>query len=276
LDQSLTRRDLVLRAGGGMGVLALADLFKSDGTLTAAPKAINPLAPKAGHYPAKAKAVIWLFMEGAPSAVDLFDPKPELQKNHGKKIEINVFFGDPGPLMKSPFSFKQYGECGQWVSEHYTSVAKHVDDLAFIKSCYSESDNHVPALYQINTGIPRPGFPSAGAWITYGLGSENQNLPGYVVLGNTQGVKGGPHNWSAGFLPSTYQGTLFRTQGNPILISTSTPAKRNFSPACNRLNLLTACRPKPPMLWICPRNPKPCTPATAWTIPSRSRSARSA
>jgi hypothetical protein len=119
--------------------------------------------------------------------------------------------------MKSPFSFKQYGECGQWVCELYPNVARHVDELAFIKSCYSESDNHVPALYQINTGLPRPGFPSAGAWITYGLGSENQNLPGYVVLGNTQGVKGGPHNWSAGFLPSTYQGTLFRTEGNPIL-----------------------------------------------------------
>ncbi|MCA9055264.1 MAG: DUF1501 domain-containing protein, partial [Planctomycetaceae bacterium] len=159
----------------------------------------------------------WLFMEGGPSGVDLFDPKPVLQQRDGERIDINVFFGDPGPLMKSPFSFKQYGDCGQWVCDRYTNLARHVDDLAFIKSCYTESDNHVPALYQINTGIPRPGFPSAGAWITYGLGTENQNLPGFVVLGNTQGAKGGSHIWGPGFLPSTFQGTLFRPQGNPIL-----------------------------------------------------------
>ena len=172
---------------------------------------------RAGHFPAKAKAVIWLFMEGAPSAVDLFDPKPELTRRDGQMTDIKAFFGNPGPLMKSPFDFKQYGECGQWVCDLYTNVARHVDKLAFIKSCYSESNDHVPAIYQINSGLPRPGFPTAGAWITYGLGSENQNLPGYVVLGNTKGAKGGPHNWGSGFLPSTYQGTLFRSEGSPIL-----------------------------------------------------------
>ena len=156
-------------------------------------------------------------MEGAPSSVDLFDPKPELTKRDGQRIDIDVFNGNPGPLMKSPFSFKQYGQSGAWVCEKYPNVAKHVDDFAFIKSLYSESNDHVPALYQINTGIARPGFPSAGAWITYGLGSESQNLPGYVVLGNNQGVKGGPLNWSAGFLPTSYQGTLFRSSGAPIL-----------------------------------------------------------
>jgi hypothetical protein len=104
-----------------------------------------------------------------------------------------------------------------WVCEKYKNVAKHADEIALIKSLYAEAADHVPALYQINTGIARPGFPSAGAWITYGLGSENQNLPGYVVLGNTQGVKGGPLNWGAGFLPSAFQGTLFRSEGNPIL-----------------------------------------------------------
>ena len=128
-----------------------------------------------------------------------------------------MFNGNPGPLMKSPFRFKQYGQSGAWVCEKYPNVAKHVDDFAFIKSLHSESNDHVPALYQINTGIARPGFPAAGAWVTYGLGSENQNLPGYVVLGNNQGIKGGPLNWHAGFLPSTYQGTLFRPEGNPIL-----------------------------------------------------------
>jgi hypothetical protein len=177
----------------------------------------NPLTPHLGLFAAKARSIIWLFMEGAPSAVDTFDPKPELTRRDGQKIEIDVFNGNPGPLMKSPFQFKQYGESGAWVCDKYPNVAKHVDDFAFIKSLHSESNDHVPALYQINTGIARPGFPAAGAWITYGLGSENQNLPGYVVLGNNQGIKGGPLNWHAGFLPSSYQGTLFRPEGNPIL-----------------------------------------------------------
>lgn len=202
------------------GLLAQQKLLADSSTETPAATAAaarGPLTPSAGHFPAKAKNVIWLFMEGAPSAVDIFDPKPELTRNHGKRTDIKVFFGDPGPLMKSPFRFRQYGECGQPVCEKYTNVAKHVDDLAFIKSCYSESDNHVPAIYQINSGLARAGFPTAGAWVTYALGSENQNLPGYVVLGNTSGAKGGPHNWGAGFLPAAYQGTLFRSRGNPVL-----------------------------------------------------------
>jgi len=216
------RRRFLARAGGGMGIVALADLLSSQSLLGSDAPAIGapagpatPLPPP--HFPAKAKSIIWLFMEGAPSAVDVFDPKPELDKNHGKKIEIDVFNGNPGPLMRSPFKFQQYGQSGLWVCDKYTSVAKHADEIALIKSCYAEAADHVPALYQINTGIARPGFPSAGAWITYGLGSENQNLPGYVVLGNTQGVKGGPLNWGAGFLPSSFQGTLFRSEGNPIL-----------------------------------------------------------
>lgn len=221
IQRPLTRRQMLRKTGGGAGMLALASLLQQQKLLGGAapqePDPVNPLASRPGHFPARAKAVIWLFMEGAPSAVDLFDPKPELTRNHGKKTDIKVFFGNPGPLMKSPFAFKRYGQCGQWVCEKYTRIAQHVDDLAFIKSCYSESDNHVPAIYQINSGLPRPGFPTAGAWVTYALGSENQNLPGYVVLGNTQGAKGGPHNWGAGFLPATYQGTLFRSQGNPVL-----------------------------------------------------------
>ena len=214
------RRDFLKKAGAGFGFLALADLLRGDGLLAAdveSARALNPMAPLKPHFAPKAKSIIWLFVEGAPSSVDLFDPKPELTKRDGQKIDISVFNGSPGPLMKSPFSFKQYGQSGAWVCEKYPNVAKHVDDFGFIKSLYSESVDHVPALYQINTGIPRPGFPSAGAWITYGLGSESQNLPGYVVLGNSQGVKGGPLNWSAGFLPTSYQGTLFRSSGAPIL-----------------------------------------------------------
>lgn len=192
-------------------MVALADLLIQEAARA------GPLAPKATHFPAKAKAVIWLFMEGAPSGFDLFDPKPELDKNDGKKVKIDVFNGNPGPLMKSPFKFRRHGQSGAWVCDQYPGVAKHVDKMAFVKSLHTESNDHVPALYQINTGIPRPGFPSAGSWATYGLGSENQNLPGFVVLGNRQGVKGGPINWSSGFLPSTHQGTLFRPEGNPVL-----------------------------------------------------------
>lgn len=216
-ERIINRRHFLQRAGAGFGSVALTHLLAGQGLLSAETTATNPLTPRTGHFPAKARSVIWLFMEGAPSAVDTFDPKPELTKRDGQKIEINVFNGNPGPLMKSPFQFKQYGQSGAWVCEKYTNVAKHVDDFAFIKSLHSESNDHVPALYQINTGIARPGFPAAGAWVTYGLGSENQNLPGYVVLGNNQGIKGGPLNWHAGFLPSTYQGTLFRPEGNPIL-----------------------------------------------------------
>ncbi|MFK7820739.1 MAG: DUF1501 domain-containing protein [Planctomycetaceae bacterium] len=212
----LSRRDWLRRAGSGAGMIAMANLL-SEQNLLGVESERTSLSPWRSQFPAKAKSVIWLFMEGAPSAVDMFDPKPELTKRDGQTTDIKAFFGNPGPLMKSPFRFRQYGETGQPVCDRYTNVAQHVDKMAFIKSCYSESNDHVPAIYQINSGLPRPGFPTAGAWITYGLGTENQNLPGYVVLGNTKGAKGGPHNWGSGFLPSTYAGTLFRSQGAPIL-----------------------------------------------------------
>ncbi|MSR59437.1 MAG: DUF1501 domain-containing protein [Planctomycetaceae bacterium] len=217
-EHPATRRQFLARAGGGLGLLALGDLLQ--GPASAAddePRPGDGLAPRPSHFPPRATSVIWLFMEGGPSAVDLFDPKPELDKSAGKKLAIDVFNGNPGPLMKSPFTFKQYGQCGAWVCDRYPNVARHVDEIAFVKSCFTESSDHVPALYQMNTGIARAGLPTAGAWVTYGLGSENRNLPGFVVLGNNQGIKGGPLNWSAGFLPTGYQGTLFRSEGSPIL-----------------------------------------------------------
>lgn len=168
------RRRFLHRAGAGFGLVALADLLNRDASRAAA---AGPLALKATHFPAKAKAVIWLFMEGAPSGFDLFDPKPELDKNDGKRVKIDVFNGNPGPLMKSPFKFRQYGQSGTWVCDKYPGVAKHADELAFVKSLHTESNDHVPALYQINTGISRPGFPSAGSWVTYGLGSETRTCP---------------------------------------------------------------------------------------------------
>jgi Protein of unknown function (DUF1501) len=212
-----TRREFLARAGGGLGLLALADLLQSPAGAADEPQGSTAYPPRPPHFTPKAKSVIWLFMEGAPSAVDLFDPKPELDRSNGKRISIDVFNGNPGPLMKSPFAFRRCGRSGAWVCDKYQNVARHVDDLAFVKSCFTESNDHVPALYQMNTGVARAGLPTAGAWVTYGLGSENRNLPGFVVLGNTQGIKGGPLNWSAGFLPTTYQGTLFRSQGSPIL-----------------------------------------------------------
>ena len=218
------RRSFLQRAGLGFGMFALADLLAESGTYGAEPSAPNPLAPRVPHFAAKAKSVIWLFMEGGPSGFDLFDPKPELQKRDGEKITVQTFFGNPGPLLKSPFAFKQYGQSGAWVSELLPHLAEQVDRLAFVKSCHTESNNHAPAMYQMNTGLTCAGFPSAGSWVTYGLGSENQELPGYVVLGNSMGSKGGPHNWSAGFLPSNYQGTQFRAQGSPLL-NLSRPAE---------------------------------------------------
>ncbi len=246
-ESMLSRRRWLQRAGGGLGGLALGHLLsnsQSHGSEKQPGRSgaedgvnLNPLSPRVSHFPAKVKSIIWLFMEGAPSSVDMFDPKPELTKRDGQRISIDVFNGSPGPLMKSPFQFQQYGESGAWVCDRYANVAKHVDDFAFIKSLHSDSNDHVPALYQINTGIARPGFPAAGAWVTYGLGSENQNLPGFVVLGNNQGIKGGPLNWHAGFLPAAHQGTLFRAEGSPIL-NLVRPAKVEQRDQRNQLDLL--------------------------------------
>ncbi|MEL6898477.1 MAG: DUF1501 domain-containing protein, partial [Planctomycetota bacterium] len=208
IESVLSRRRLLASAGGGLGSLALADLLQAEDADRPQP-----------HFAPKAKSVIWLFMEGGPSAMDTFDPKPELERGHGKqpKDAIDVFFGNPGPLMKSPFKFQQYGESGTWVCEHMPHVAQHVDDLALIKSVHCDTPNHAPALFQMNTGLPRVGFPSAGSWINYGLSTENRNLPGFVVMQNDRGTKGGPLNWSSGFLPAAFQGTPFRTSGSPLL-----------------------------------------------------------
>jgi hypothetical protein len=211
----INRREFLRRAGAGFGLLGLADLLAADGF--ASQKLASGL-----HFPAKVKTVIWLFMFGGPSAMDLFDPKPELEKHHGQEMtgkgKVEVFFGSPGPLLKSPYSFKRHGKCGAWVSELMPNLAKCVDDITFIKSVHCESNNHAPALIQMNTGMTRIGFPSAGSWVTYGLGSPNKNLPGFVVMYDRRGGPiGGAQNWGAGFLPGNFQGLPFRTTGVPIL-----------------------------------------------------------
>jgi hypothetical protein len=224
-----SRREFLARTGQGFGLLALADLLQAQSVLAsnvASPQGrfLDPYAPQASHFPAKAKHVIWLFMNGGPSQIDTWDYKPELEKHDGQPLtgfdKQTGFFPDQvGPLMKSPFRFSQYGESGSWASELFPETAKHVDDLTFIHSCYTATNNHSPALFQINSGMNRMGFPCVGSWVTYGLGTENQNLPAFVVMYDTKGrglPKGQSLNWNAGFLPGVYQGTALNPKGAPI------------------------------------------------------------
>ncbi|MDB5352787.1 MAG: hypothetical protein JWN86_4034 [Planctomycetota bacterium] len=220
-----SRRDFLRRTGSGLGMVALAGMLEQQGLLaSAADTAPNPLAPRASQFPAKAKSVIWLFMNGGPSQVDTWDHKPELEKRHNQELpgfdKNTGFFTDQvGPLMKSPFKFAQHGQSGAWVSEIFPNLAKHVDDLAFMHGCHTETNNHAPALFEINTGMSRMGFPCVGSWVTYGLGTENQNLPAFVVMYDTLGrgiPKGHAQNWGAGFLPGVFQGTALNGQGVPI------------------------------------------------------------
>ena len=223
---SISRRQLLQRAGGGIGALALSTLLCEEGFLNpaAAAQPANALAPRVPHFPAKAKAVIWLFMNGGPSQVDTWDYKPELAKRDGQELEgfdknTGFFTDQVGPVMKSPFAFKQHGQSGAWVSDIFPHMARHVDDMAFIHSCHTESNNHSPALFMINTGLPRMGFPCVGSWVTYGLGSESQSLPAFVAMSDPLGrglPKGYAQNWGAGFLPSVYQGTWLKPTGEPI------------------------------------------------------------
>ncbi|MDP6558040.1 MAG: DUF1501 domain-containing protein, partial [Pirellulaceae bacterium] len=179
--------------------------------------------PKLPHHSPRAKSVIHLFMNGGPSQMDLFDPKPELDKRHGQeffqKIAGEVEFPEAaGALMKSPFKFAQHGRCGMWVSDVMPHLSKHVDKIAMIRSMHSTNLTHEPALYKIHSGSEFTGRPSLGAWITYGLGTENQNLPAYVVMDDPQGLPvNGIDNWQSGYLPPLYQGTRFRAKGSPLL-----------------------------------------------------------
>ena len=223
-----SRRDLLFRAGEGISGLALAHLLQQDGLLAADNACVSsdglqsPTAPRDPHFKPKAKAVISLFMSGGVSHVDTFDYKPMLNEKHGQPLEgfgrVQVRQGFPGPLMRSPFEFKRYGQSGKLVSELFPELGKQVDEMAFIHSCQGRSNDHVVAHYEWNTGSILMGRPSMGAWISYGLGSENQNLPAFVVVYDRKGGPfSGPANWSSGYLPAAYQGTVFRTTGDPIL-----------------------------------------------------------
>ncbi len=219
-----SRRSFLARAGQGAGLLALAGLLDSEARADGADRAAAPLEPRAPHFEPKAQSVIWLFMNGGPSQVDTWDYKPELARRDGQELpgfdKNTGFFTDQvGPLLKSPFRFRRRGQTGTWVSEIFPRLGGLVDEMAFVYSCFTETNNHSPALFQINTGMSRMGFPCVGSWVTYGLGSPSRDLPGFVVMYDTLGrglPKGHAQNWGTGFLPSVYQGTALNAQGAPI------------------------------------------------------------
>jgi hypothetical protein len=217
----VTRRDVLVRAAHGFGSVALASLLTPPAS---AATRVNPLAAKPPHLPGKAKSVIFLFMVGGPSQVDTFDPKPALDKFHGQKLPesygkvISQFTKGDDPLLRSPWQFRQHGQSGRWVSSLFPNIAQCVDDICFVRSFYTDSTVHAPAMYQVHTGHVFMGYPSMGSWITYGLGSESENLPAYVVMPQPEGTpEGGTPCWGAGFLPAVYQGTVFRSGASPLL-----------------------------------------------------------
>ncbi len=254
-----SRREFLWESAGGFVGTALATLLAGDGFFNRPAQAagVSPekgfsLAPKAPHFPAKAKSCIVLFMYGGVSQVDTFDPKPALNRFDGKPIPSDVSDAvlktrGPGMLLGSTRKFARHGQSGLAVSDLYPHLAGCVDDLAIIRGMYADSFAHGSGLLQMNTGFVRQGYPSLGSWVTYGLGTVNQNLPGYVVLLDQHGGPiSGPPNWGSGFMPATYQGTQFRTTGEPILNLQPPPG---VSPAQQRhqLDLMAALnRPSRP------------------------------
>lgn len=224
-----TRRDFIHTAAGGFASLALTGLLDSDGFFarsafgsTGNNQLINPLSPKEPHFKPKAKRVIFLFMYGGPSHVDTFDHKPKLYPLDGKTIELKTFgrggHKNEGRVVGPKWKFQPYGQCGKQVSELFPHLAQRVDDIAFIHSMTADSPIHGSAMLMMNSGHILSGRPSLGSWINYGLGSVNQNLPGYVVMLDRKGGPiSGAKNWTSGYMPASYQGTVFRSKGDPIL-----------------------------------------------------------
>jgi len=216
IDSILSRRDWLRTCGMGGGMLALQQLLARDAPV------VNPLAPKPPHFAPKAKRVIWLFMHGGPSQVDTFDPKPALKKYDGKKppdsmpnLKLQFTEVRKQKLMASRFNFSRCGASGIEISDGFKHLQNHADDLAVIRSCHHEVFNHTPGIWLMNTGHDRMGRPSMGSWLSYGLGCETDNLPGYVVM-NDGGLKPGTGVWGNGFLPAVYQGTKLNATGAPI------------------------------------------------------------
>ncbi len=210
-----SRRDFVYSLGASLGSIAFASMLSAE-------EKTNPLVPKPGHLPAKAKNVIFLMMEGGPSHIDTFDPKPELAKLHLKEFtregkQKSAMESGKRYYVQSPFAFSKYGQSGADMANNWTHLAKVADDLCFFRGCQVDSVNHPTAMYQMNCGNRFGGDPGIGAWVNYGLGSINQDLPGFIVLPEVSYPQGGPSNWSNGYLPSHFQGTPLRSKGSPIL-----------------------------------------------------------
>ena len=220
-----TRRHFFSDCGLGVGKMALAGLLARECAAAEGPRAVTgPLAPKPPHFPAKAKAVIQLFMAGAPSQLELFDHKPKLAEIEGKPIPPEVIGGQryafirPDAAVLGPqFKFARHGQSGAEISEMLPWLAGVVDQIAIVRSCRTDQFNHAPAQIFMNCGFAQPGRPSMGSWVTYGLGSESDELPAFVVMSTGAGISGGSANWSSGFLPSMHAGTRFRNAGDPIL-----------------------------------------------------------
>jgi len=224
-DSTQQRRRFIASAASGIGGIALASLLQKDGLLQAEETSANPLAARQPPFQPRAKNCIFIFLAGAPSHVDLYDPKPVLNDQHGEplpeSLTKNVRFAfikkESARLLGSPRKFSKHGQCGMELSDLLPNIGRHADDIALVRSMHTDAFNHHPAQLMMNTGVPRFGRPSMGSWVNYGLGSASENLPGYVVLTAGRGSSGGVSNWSSGFLPSTYQGVLFRSEGEPVL-----------------------------------------------------------
>jgi hypothetical protein len=232
-----SRRKFFRECAGGLGTIALSSMLARDGfgAVTA-----NPLAPKLPPLPATAKNVIFLFMEGGPSQLDLFDPKPELAKWNGKPLPASLtkdlqlaFIKPTAAVLASQREFRKHGQSGTEISDYLPFTAECADDICLVRSMHTDAFNHHPGQLLLFSGTTQVGRPTLGAWTVYGLGSESQNLPGFVVLSSGVGTSGGASNFSSGFLPSTYQGTMFRNSGDPILYLSNpkdlTPARQRAS-----------------------------------------------
>jgi uncharacterized protein DUF1501 len=247
-----SRRDLLLRLGGGFGTIALANVLADAGLLAAAPSAtVNPLAPKPPHFPARAKRLIFLFMNGGPSHIDTFDPKSALSRQSGQPLPAQIRNGmsrrDSTPLLGSPFKTHRFGQSGIEATEIYPEIGSVIDDICILRSMYTDNPNHEPGLLLMNSGNMQPIRPSMGSWLTYALGSENQNLPGFIVLCPGRPVVG-PQLWSNSFLPGIFQGThinnhtidprtIIRDVNNRYLAPTEQRAQLDLLQRMNQVHL---------------------------------------
>ena len=243
-----SRREFLQRAGCGFGALAFAHLLGLDGLLANGAPALNtplnPLSPKSPHFAPKAKSVIFLFMEGGPSHIDLYDPKPALEKLAGKPMPasfgrvITAMGTSDNTILPSKRQWKQHGKSGMWVSDWHPHIAQHADDLCVIRSCWADGLNHVGSVCQMNTGSVLGGRPALGSWATYGLGSAGDNLPAFVIMADGAEPVGGPKNWSSGFLPATYEGSLFRPDSKRPILHLDPPPGIDDAQQRSKLDLL--------------------------------------